>query len=64
MQAQQLDRKAFLRRLIAKLRADCLYYGTDPDHVRRMSLEQLIAERKARLKDLIESTPRGRAWDA
>jgi len=64
MRGSDLDRRAVLRRLIAKLRADCVYYGVPEVRAERMSLEELIAERQRRLRALIEEAPKGAAWDA
>lgn len=56
-------RRDGLGRLIAKLRADCVFLGADESVVRRMKLEELMECRRRRLRDLMEAAPEGAKWD-
>ena len=56
-------RREGLVRLVAKLRADCVYLGADESVVARMKLEELMECRRRRLRDLMEAAPEGAKWD-
>lgn len=57
MQGDDLDRKAKLVRLIAKLRADCIYLGHPSHLVNKWGVERLMHERNRALKQLMEAAP-------
>lgn len=65
MQGDDLDRKAKLRALIRKLRADCIFYGCDEFLVMRWPLEVLLRERDRAIRRLMTEAPSGRTatWD-